>query len=238
MDRREFLKTTSVGAMACATGAQIVQGANEANPALPRTQSAPQPDLGTHWTNLFAHLSAGSTPKMSFLDDAFDDPKAWSDQARSALVADLHQTMTRCDPNPELVAETDLGTHVRQRILINTQPEVRIPVYVLIPGKLSRPAPAIVALHDHGGFYFWGKEKLVHVSPEHPALTAFKDQYYGGHSLADELVSRGFVVIAGDALHWGERGLYLEKDPPRVRQRTMDVTPDDIRQFNARSWPI
>ena len=30
------------------------------------------------------------------------------------------------------------------------------------------PAPAIVALHDHGGMYFWGKEKLVETADEHP----------------------------------------------------------------------
>ena len=107
---------------------------------------------------------------------------------------------------------------------------------MLVPKGLDAPAAAIVALHDHGGFYFWGKEKLVHVEPEHPQLAEFKQQYYGGRSVADELARRGFVVIAGDMLHWGERGLVLAADPSRVKQRTEAVTAADIRQFNARSW--
>jgi hypothetical protein len=38
-------------------------------------------------------------------------------------------------------------------------------------------------------------------------------------------------------LHWGERALYLDKDPSRISRRTLnDITHDDILAFNARSW--
>ena len=49
---------------------------------------------------------------------------------------------------------------------------------MLIPKEAKLPAPGIVALHDHGGFYLWGKEKLIRLPDEHPTLTQFKQQCY------------------------------------------------------------
>jgi hypothetical protein len=46
----------------------------------------------------------------------------------------------------------------------------------------------------HGGFYLWGKEKLIEGQDEHPVLTDFKKQYYAGVSIASALVRQGYVV--------------------------------------------
>ena len=43
-----------------------------------------------------------------------------------------------------------------------------MPAYVLVPKNAKLPAPAIVALHDHGAFYLWGKEKLVELEESIP----------------------------------------------------------------------
>ncbi len=181
-------------------------------------------------------MSARCRPDRSFLEEAYDDPHAWAEGARGSLRAHLHYDPPPCDPDPEVVETVDCGAYLRERVDISTTPDIRIPAYVLVPKNLDKPAPAVLALHDHGGFYFWGKEKVVHVAPEHPQLAAFKDTYYGGRSIADELAKRGYVVIASDMFHWGERALYLENDPDRVKDRTLDVTPEDIQEFNARSW--
>lgn len=236
MNRRRFLQVASAGAVAGAANSAQAEEKDVPHNALPATQQAPLPDLGTHWTNVFEKLSAGCRPKMSFLNDEFKDPQAWSQQARRTLLADLHYDPPKCDPRPEVTDTVDRGTYTRQRIVINTTPDIRVPAYLLVPKGLNKPAPAVVALHDHGGFYFWGKEKVVQVDPEHPEIAAFKKTYYGGRSIADELARRGFVVIAPDMLHWGERGMYFEADPPRIRQWTLDVTRQDVVDFNARSW--
>lgn len=243
MNRRRFLQVASAGAIV-GTGTSSQADAKEARVdakeasrmALPATQHAPLPDLGTHWANVFEKLSASCQPKMSFLRSEFTDPQSWSQQARQTLLADLHYSPPKCDPRPEVVEKVDCGGYVREHIRINTTPDIRVPAYVLVPKGLDKPAAAVVALHDHGGFYLWGKEKLVQVEPEHPELAAFKATYYSGRSIADELARRGFVVIVPDMLHWGERGLYFEADPPRIRRRTSDVTKQDVVEFNARSW--
>jgi dienelactone hydrolase len=234
MTRRDFIRVSSAGAVA-ATEAMPLPAEGAAHESLPTLQGAPAPDLGSHWAFL-EKLAADVRPRLSFLEDRFTDPQAWTEQARATLQDGLSYAPEPCDPQPETVERVDRGAYVRERVLINTAPHCRIPVYVLVPKELDKPAPGIVALHDHGGFYFWGKEKVVEVAPEHPELTRFKQGCYASRSIADELAKRGFVVVAPDMLHWGERALYLDADPERIRNRTLDVTEADIKEFNARSW--
>jgi dienelactone hydrolase len=109
-----------------------------------------------------------------------------------------------------------------------------VPAYVLIPKKVTLPAPGLVVLHDHGGFYLWGKEKVVEVENEHPALGAFKKTYYAGKSIASELARRGYVVIAIDMLYWGERRMLLDDDPASYRD-PRGMTNDEVAAFNRRA---
>ncbi|MBV9084242.1 MAG: acetylxylan esterase [Acidobacteriaceae bacterium] len=92
--------------------------------------------------------------------------------------------------------------------------DYRIPAFLLVPDTGKPPYPAVVGFHDHGGYFYFGKEKLVEVSPEHVSLTAFKKTYYGGRSWASELARRGFVVLVIDAFYWGERRLQYTGDAP------------------------
>lgn len=236
MKRRSFIQATSAGTVAALFGASPAAKGAPSGPSLPQRQAAPLPELGSHW-DLFEKLSAQSAhPEMSFLNAEYTDLDAWIEKARAYVFSCLRYAPPKCDPNPEVLDKVDRGAYTRERVLINTTPDIRIPVYVLVPKGLDKPAPALVALHDHGGFYFWGKEKLVEVEPEHPALTQYKATCYGGRSLADELAKRGYVVIVSDMLHFGERGLYLDADPERIKKRTTEVTDADIPEFNARAW--
>ena len=105
-----------------------------------------------------------------------------------------------------------------EQVLFNTAPDVRVPAYVLVPKKADKPPPAAVALHDHGVFYLWGKEKLVETD-EHPVLTAFKNRYYAGTSTATALVKQGYVVAVIDMFYRGERRMLLDGDPDDWRKR-------------------
>ncbi len=70
------------------------------------------------------------------------------------------------------------------------------------------PHPAVLLLHDHGSEFAIGKEKVVTPwdDPGHAAeAVAWQGRFYDGVSLGAALVSRGFVVLAADALGWGSR---------------------------------
>ncbi len=113
----------------------------------------------------------------------------------------------------------------------------RVPAYLLVPKKPGQKLPAVVALHDHGGWFFHGKEKLVKLEDEHASLTAFREQYYGGRTYADELARRGFVVVVPDAFYWGERRLTYNQPPRELASRLARLDPASVEYVRAyNSW--
>jgi dienelactone hydrolase len=115
-----------------------------------------------------------------------------------------------------------------RRISFAGSPYYRIPAFWLVPTHSRGPFPAVVALHDHGGFFYSGKEKLVQLENEHPALTEFKQRSYGGRSWADELARRGFVVLVADAFYWGDRRMQFEEPPEELKQRLTGLDPAQV----------
>ena len=172
---------------------------------------------------------------LSYLGEQYQDLKLWKTRARARVMDLLHYAPPACDPKPEVVERTDRGDYIREKVFFNTTPDVRVPAYVLVPKNAKLPAPGIVALHDHGGYYFWGKEKLVEGVVEHAGMTDFKRQYYGGNSIASTLARQGYVVVVIDMFYWGERRMLLDDDPADWRERPRDIAPERVAAFNQRA---
>ena len=111
--------------------------------------------------------------------------------------------------DPVTVAEEDRGAYTARRIVFSVSAWERAPALLLTP-KGAGPFPAVLALHDHGAHFSIGKEKVVRpLAGDKAFLAAAEDwvrQCYGGRFFGDELAKRGYVVLAVDALYWGERG--------------------------------
>lgn len=75
---------------------------------------------------------------------------------------------------------------------------------LLIPDGEGR-YPAIVALHNHSGFYYYGSEKLIEQENETEILKKFKQDAYSGRSWANEAAKRGYVVLCIDGFYFGSR---------------------------------
>jgi dienelactone hydrolase len=206
----------------------------ERAPSSAPLQSTTDADVGSLFPFIQSQVVHSDLP-LSFLRDQFRGLAEWKRQARGMVLDLLHYAPARCDPRPEVVERSDRGDHIRENVYFNTTPDVRVPAYVLVPKKRQGPLPAIVALHDHGAFYLWGKEKLVETDDEHPALTAFKRESYAGNSIATALARRGYVVVATDMFYWGERRLILDKDPDDWRNRPRSMTSARVREFNQRA---
>ena len=173
----------------------------------------------------------------SFAQEKFAaaDFAAWQQRMREAVFEAMKYRPAKAAFDVDTVEKADRGSYVREKIYFNTTPELRVPAYVLVPkdrGSSGR-APAIVALHDHGGFYRWGKEKLVRTDDEHPALTDFKS-CYAGRNIADDLAEQGYVVIVIDMFYWGERRMRLSDDP----KSGAGESDDDVKKFNAARGPL
>ena len=175
-----------------------------------------------------------STFELSFLLDKFRNLEAWQKSARARVFQHLFYEPPVVAAAPDVVRRVSRGNYVEEYLTFQTSPDLRVPAYLLIPSGATRPLPAVLLLHCHGGFYVWGKEKVIEQDDEHPVLREFKQQLYEGKSIATELVRRGYVVLAIDMFYWGERRMLLDDDPSSFRDPKA-MTKEEIDAFNRRS---
>ena len=85
----------------------------------------------------------------------------------------------------------------------------RTKAWLLKPAGARGRLPAVLALHDHGGFKYYGKEKIADgPNPPAPIIKVWWD-HYGGIAWANALAREGFAVLVHDVFLWGSRGFPL-----------------------------
>ena len=233
--RRAFLRNVAVGGLGTWWAAQpdMAQAAVNATGAATGPVSSSS-DVGSLHAFIQSQAVKGEFP-LCYLNPRFRSLRAWKKAARGKLLDLLHYAPPKCPPAAETVERVDCGDYFRETVHFNTTPDLRVPAFVLVPKGLKQRAPAIVALHDHGGFYLWGREKITEMPGEHPVLSDFKRQYYAGRSIATELVRQGYIVVVIDMFYWGERRMLLDDDPADWRDRPTSLTRERIQAFNSRA---
>jgi dienelactone hydrolase len=117
----------------------------------------------------------------------------------------------------------------------------RTVAWVLKPVGITEKLPGVIALHDHGGFKFYGKEKIADGPREaEPVIVSYRNTAYGGRAFANALAKEGFVVIVPDTFLWGSRKFPLEAMPEWILQTTDatkhlwqdENTPFEIAKYN------
>ena len=108
----------------------------------------------------------------------------------------------------------------------------RTQAWLLRPAGVSGPLPGVVALHDHGGFKYYGKEKIAD-GPDDVSdlLRPFREECYGGHAWANALAREGFTVLVPDTFLWGSRRF------PAALIGGQDGADEDIRAYNEAAGP-
>jgi dienelactone hydrolase len=117
----------------------------------------------------------------------------------------------------------------------------RTHAYVLKPAGTKGPLPALVALHDHSGYKFYGKEKIAD-GPRGaaPGVASLREREYSGRAYVNALAKEGFVVLAHDCFLWGSRGFPVETmaaavgNRPTEQSSFTDVSPE-IARYNTLS---
>ncbi|MFH1566806.1 MAG: dienelactone hydrolase family protein [Gemmatimonadota bacterium] len=175
--------------------------------------SAPRPDTGNYYPWLQA-LADRSPRSLSFLSRDWPEPEQWRIRARAKVQELLSYDTEAADPEPEILETESRPGFARHRVRYRVTPERHTEAYLLIPDGLGGPAPAVMALHDHGGFYYYGKEKLTAWDGAPRLLRDFVGEAYQGRPYADELARRGFVVLCPDAFYFGSQRL----DPRQVAE--------------------
>ena len=173
--------------------------------------------------------------ELSWLRPEFSALAPWQKKVRALVFDHLFYAPPPVAPEPALIRRTEHADFWEESLTFQTTPDLRVPAFVLVPKNAKLPAPGIVALHDHGGFYMWGREKILEQPGENPVLTEFRQRCYGGLSTAAELARRGYVVVCIDMFYWGERRMLLDDDAEDFRTRPAGMTQQRIDEFNRRS---
>lgn len=114
----------------------------------------------------------------------------------------------------------------------------RVEAWVLRPAGSTGPLPGIVALHDHGGNKYFGKEKIAD-GPRgaEPGVHALRERAYGGRAFANELARRGFTVLVPDVFMWSSRRFPLDVMPGEIAELAETTEGTEAERYNAAARP-
>jgi len=174
---------------------------------------------------------------LSYLSRDWEDREQWSQAGRAKMHELLAYDPPRGPLNPKIIETVPTDGVTRYRVRYSVTADRETEAFLLIPDGLNKPAPAVVAIHDHGGFYYFGKEKITETEDPPGILTEFIERSYGGRTYADELARRGFVVLVPDGFYFGSQRIDEAAVNERFSGELRDSEPeatrnDSIHRFN------
>ena len=145
---------------------------------------------------------------LSWLQGMKGDFSIWRTEARAKVMECLLTPPPAVPFDPVVISEQDRGSYFARKIVLNITGDSRVLAFILVP-KSKGPHPGVLLLHDHGGKFDIGKEKVVEPWDE-PAekIASARDwvkECYGGRFFGDELAKRGYVCFVTDMLNWSDR---------------------------------
>ena len=192
-----------------------------------------KPDMGVYYPMLDA--LAARPASLSFLSERWTSVEVWRKSCREKVLELLAFNPSALPLDPKVESRLEGGDVVVEEISYDMSYGPRTHGFFLYPKKRTGKLPAIVALHDHGEFFFYGKEKITEIQDEPGILTEYKRHYYGGRSWATELVKRGFAVLAVDAFLWGSRRIPIDSVNEELQTKFEGIekcSEEYVRRYN------
>ncbi|MCC9137255.1 dienelactone hydrolase family protein [Pontibacter silvestris] len=172
-------------------------------------------DVGNFYPLLDSYGSKNEV-SLSYLAKDWKDAEEWRKAAKAKLNELLAFNPEPAPLNTEILNTTKRAGYTQYLVRYNLNALQKTEAFLLVPDNLTKPAPAVIALHDHGGFYYFGKEKHTLTDNRPAILVEYIQNLYEGRSYADELAKRGFVVLCPDAIYFGSQKLDPEALTPGV----------------------
>jgi dienelactone hydrolase len=194
-------------------------------------------DLGQYF-NEFQSYADSRSMKLSYLSEEWPELEQWRIQGRAKMMELLSFRPEPAPLAPEIIESVKKSGYTRYKIRYSVTPHRKTEAFLLIPDGLTKPAPAVIALHDHGGFYYYGKEKITETEDQPQILKDFIGEAYGGRPYADELARKGFVVLCPDAFYFGSQRIdvnlmddYFLRDYPDIKSSDKNKAINAFNQF-------
>lgn len=145
----------------------------------------------------------------AFLGSSLEDFEAWRKKTKTTLVSLLGLSNMESAPlEPVVLEEVTLVSGIRRRkVLIQTEPEVYMPIYILIPPHADKNTKVFICPPGHQGA---GKYSVAGCE-EIPAVKDAIKKFHYDYGM--QLCRLGFVAVCPDCRGFGERrDEYLQKD--------------------------
>lgn len=128
-----------------------------------------------------------------------EEVRAWQSELRAMFARCLGMdTLEQCPLRIQERGNERLEDHLRHDLVLETEPDVWMPFYLLLPPDLTGPRPAVLAPHGHGSagkFPVAGRRDIPAVARKIEA---------SNYDYGVQLVRRGFVVFCPDARGHGD----------------------------------
>lgn len=115
--------------------------------------------------------------------------------------------MESCELVPELLESVQMDGYRREKLIIQTEPDVWMPFYVLMPDGLEkgRKAPCMIAPHGHCG----GGKYAVAGRRDIPAVRNIIEDL--NYDYGVRFAKEGFITFCPDARGFGERREWMKQ---------------------------
>jgi len=139
--------------------------------------------------------------QMGFRAETVEEYNIWAAALRGRLVSSIGlDKMVPCELAPREVERMEIeGGITRVKYLINTEPDVVMPFYMLIPPGAAIKCPAIICPHGHGS----GGKISVAGDVVIPEVAGAIKKYNYDYGI--QLARQGFITLCPDARGFGER---------------------------------
>lgn len=126
------------------------------------------------------------------------------------------------DPVPlqaKLLREETFEKFIRRTYRLQINPDDQTEAILALPKDASvrHRVPALIGIHEHGGQFLLGKDKLLDNPKLPPVFRAYQERCYGGQPPGDYFAANGFAVFTIDQLGFGSRAIWHEEDKPYRR---------------------
>jgi dienelactone hydrolase len=154
---------------------------------------------------------------IGFKAASLEEWRIWQQDLRTTLYRLLGlECMLPTPLNPQLTEEVQRDGYRRQRVEIDTEPGVTMPLYVLIPDEAHEPLIPIIAAHGHES---GGKISTAGVT-EIPGVAEQVRKY--NYDYGVKCAQRGYLVFCPDARGMGERRESLYESDDALFSRSCD----------------
>jgi len=174
--------------------------------------------IGAYGEWVDALVGANDPGLLSYRRKEFGNVEAWRKQALAKMVECLALPDSGGPPKVTVIGKNAVDgveAEILQWRLPHGPPTDAV---FLKPAGAKGKLPGVVALHDHGGNKFFGRQKISDDGrPLHPVMVEHRRICYSGLAWANELARRGYAVLCHDTSPFGSRRVRLADVPAFLR---------------------